>query len=371
MSSKISEPLDFHGIPQPEKNRAVDAQINIPTPYAAPWPPHITGIDLAGIIDSYKIFASKSPPFFMPNPEKTEPYPADSVNPYPNNPTPYPNSFGGYTYNFKNNPAPPSANWVHDGNKINSEPSMEGEHGFTVTKSIPEWRYPVEQSQMYQLKIPDIVIPPSDGFPLHYTIHYTIQETIEQIRDEFLWLDDKYIESVKKLAKKENGVAYLIRAARATITDHRSEGEEYRRKLSYRELERVARTAIGKKMDINHDSSYITDAIIVDSEYDINRKEIQMIVIERDSQVNDAISNGIIDATSINAGAPRDSYNENCDLNCKSGCETCWVPTGWVLAELDGIAMTWVVTDPRGMMYNGKHISRAIPGIRSTIIQAL
>lgn len=375
-SEKIGEPLDFHGIPNPEKSRAVDAQINIPTPDAAPWPPKITGIDLAGVIDNYKIFASKFPPFYLENPEKTEPYPADNINPYPNNPTPDLKN-GGYsnTYNFKNNPVPSSANWIHNANKINSEPTMEGEHGFTVQKSIPEWRYPVEQSQMYPLVIPDVIIPASDGFPIHYTIPTTIpttiRETIAQIRDDFEWLDDKYIESIKKLAKKEKGVAYLVRAASETITDHRSEGEEYRRKLSGDELKKVARTAIGKKMDINHDSENITDAIIVDSEYNTSRKEIQMILIERDSQVNDAISNGVIDAVSINAGAPRGSYTENCDVHCESGCETCWVPTGWILAELDGIAMTYVITDPNGMYWHGKYISSAKPGIKSTILQKL
>ncbi len=371
---EIVEPLDFHGIPNPEKTRAVNAQINIPTPDAAPWPPEITGIDLAGVIDNYKIFASKSPPFFLPNPEKTEPYPANNTNPYPNNPTPDPNSFGNNsnTYNFKNNPAAPSENWTHDGNKINSEPSMEGEHGFTVSKAIPEWRYPVEQSQMYPLTIPDIIIPPSDGFPMHYTILSTvIRESIAQIRDDFKWLDDKYIESIKKLAEKENGVAYLVRAASETITDHRSEGEEYRRKLSGDELEKVARTAIGKKMDINHDSSYTTDAIIVDSEYDGIRREIQMVLIEIDAEINDAISNGVITAVSINAGGPRGSYTEQCDHNCDSGCEVCWVPTGWVLGELDGIAMTWVVTNARGMSWNSKFIPQAEPGIKTTAIQRL
>lgn len=34
------------------------------------------------------------------------------------------------------------------GNKLNSEPSMHNEYGFNVKKSIPEWRYDVEQDQM-------------------------------------------------------------------------------------------------------------------------------------------------------------------------------------------------------------------------------
>jgi len=161
--------LEIRGIREPELTRAVEAEfVDYPTPTdIESWPGPVTGIDLAGNINLDLIFASKEPPIIQPNTTKTEPFPTSSVNPYPNNPTPDPNSveIQSNTYDITNHPAPSSSNWLGTSSKINSEPSMEGEEGFTVTKSIPEWQYPIEDSQIdFGINIPPIIIPPSGQF---------------------------------------------------------------------------------------------------------------------------------------------------------------------------------------------------------------
>ena len=200
----------------------------------------------------------------------------------------------------------------------------------------------------------------------------SIQEAINELRSEFGWLTDDYILKAKELSEDAGGKLYLIRAAGETITDHTGEGEPYRRKLSSEELNSMARTAIGKKMDINHQPEFETDATILDSEFDKNRKEIQMLVLERYPQINDAIEDGKITAVSINGGMPRSEIIEPCEHDCKSDqCELCVVPKGVVLGEIDGIGMTWVVTDPDGLYWNGNFVPSAQPGIKFTKIETL
>jgi len=199
-----------------------------------------------------------------------------------------------------------------------------------------------------------------------------LQEAITNLRSEFEWLNDDYISNAKKLANEAGGELYLVRAAGEAITDHTGEGEPYRRKLSSEELNAMARTAIGKGMDINHQPEFETDATILDVEFDKNRKEMQMLVVERDPQIIDAIDNGKITAVSINGGMPRSESIEQCNSNCNDkNCELCLVPKGVVLGELDGIAMTWVVTDKNGLYWNGHHVTSAEPGIKFTKIEAL
>ena len=101
-----------------------------------------------------------------------------------------------------------------------------------------------------------------------------LQEAMSELRSEFGWLTDDYILKAKELSEEANGKLYLIRAAGEAVTDHRSEGEVYQRKLSANELNSMTRTAIGKKMDINHQPEYETDATILDAEFDPYRKEI-------------------------------------------------------------------------------------------------
>lgn len=529
--------LKDRGIPEPERTRAVEAEFtDYPNPkHTIPWGVPITGIDLAGNIDLDLIFASKEPPVIQPNTPYTEPFPTSNRNPYPNNPTPDTNSIGitSHTYNITNFPATASNNWGATGNEINSQPPSVGVEGFNSHKAIPEWRYPVEQSQMVDISIPPIIIEPSGQFneavmpekkeekksllkrlapwlailgagfsatqlvsdylddapeelearkryfthtPLElfaeftlssshtgkdvcddyagkkfnlldmsnrpilpvegkgyvelthpncqctwkitktpkagvdtltrkqmtefddikshitkaakdHTLHTVkpdgklskrtrgtnpIKESIGKIRHQAKWLSDEYIAKAKETAISNNGVLYLVRAASEAITDHRSEGEQYRRKLAGKELNAMARTAVGRNMDINHNPEYATGGIIPDAEYDSIRKEIQMLVIETDPQINQYIANGDVTAVSINGGNPRSQSIEPCYEGCIGDeCELCNVPQGVILGELDQIGMTWVVTAPQGIMWRGIYIEPATPGIKNTVIELL
>ena len=375
--------LILRGIPDPEATRAVNAEfVDYPTPTdVIPWPGPITGLDLAGNNYPELIFASATPPLILPQENFPGPYDTGNYNPYPNNPTPDVNGIGGIsnTYEITNPPAPYSSNWNGLANDINSQPPTSGITGYNYDQSVPPWRYDIQSSQGIIFNdTPNIILLPSGGLNetiakiKRIKISTPLQEAIGQVYSQFKWLDDEYIKKAKKIADEDNSRLYLIRAAVESVTDHRSEGEEYRRKLAGKELHGMARTAVGTKMDINHQPEFETNAIILDSEYDSVRREIQMVVLEKDSIVNEAIHNGSITAVSINGGLPRTQELETCDDNCTSGdCEICNVPTGVVLGELDGIGMTWVVTDPRGIFWNGEHIPQAEPGIKSTMIQIL
>jgi hypothetical protein len=124
-------------------------------------------------------------------------------------------------------------------------------------------------------------------------------------------------------------------------------------------------------MDINHRPELKTKSDVIDSEYDRDRKEIQMIVNEADPEVLQAIDNGQITAVSINGGAPRHESIECPSCSSPGNCECFIVPKGVILGELDGIALTWVVTDPNGMFYRGQKIPPATPGVKTTAIQPL
>lgn len=131
----------------------------------------------------------------------------------------------------------------------------------------------------------------------------------------------------------------------------------------------MARTAIGHAMDVNHNPAWRTQSLVLDSEYDPITRSIQMIILERDPEIIQAIDRGQIQAVSINGGAPRSETIEPC--NGVDG-ELCNVPRGVVLGELDGIALTWVVTDPRGLPHSQYGLLPfAEPGVKSTIIQPI
>ncbi|MCH7589684.1 hypothetical protein IIB34_01455 [PVC group bacterium] len=195
-----------------------------------------------------------------------------------------------------------------------------------------------------------------------------LHETIMEIREEFSWLTPTYLERIK--AVNAPGKMYLIRASAEAITDHRGEGEALRRWLSPDELHGMARTATGKTMDVNHRPELQTEAQVLDSEFNKERNEIQMIINEQDPEINDAIERGDITAVSINGGSPR---NENviCPDCDGPSCECFIVPEGVILGELDGIALTWVVTNPNGIMYKGQNIAPANPGVKTTAIEIL
>jgi hypothetical protein len=195
-----------------------------------------------------------------------------------------------------------------------------------------------------------------------------LRETIEEIRNEFDWITEDYLERVKGI--NAPGRMFLIRAGSEAITDHRSEGEPYRRWLSPDELHALARTAIGKQMDLNHltdefhPDEFRTDAQILDSEFNKARKEIQMLVNEQDPDILKAIDDGSITAVSINGGSPRRER-----IECNGECFI--IPEGVVLGELDDIALTWVVTNPAGISFHGNWVPPATPGVKTTAIQPL
>lgn len=189
---------------------------------------------------------------------------------------------------------------------------------------------------------------------------HVIREAVMDLRQEFKWMTKKYESAIKQLPVE--GQWYIIRASTSTITDHRSEGEPYRRLLSADELHALTRTAIGKEMDVNHDPKFKTQAHIYDAEFDKMRGESQMLVLEQDPEIIRAIANGTISAVSINGGSPRSERIE-CDDN-----ECFMVPEGVVLGELDNIALTWVITAPSGMYYKGTHLPPAKPGVQNTSI---
>lgn len=196
-----------------------------------------------------------------------------------------------------------------------------------------------------------------------------IQEAIENIRQDFRWLSEDYLNRVKSVDAP--GRMFLIRASSEAITDHRQDGEPLRRWLKPDELHAMARTAVGMNMDINHHVEHRTNAQVLDSEFDKERNEIQMIVHEEDPEVLQAINDNVITAVSINGGAPRNETVECPDCEDGTSCECFLVPEGVILGELDGIGLTWVVTDPRGMMFRGNWISPATPGVKVTAIEPL
>lgn len=609
---QMEHELLSRGVPEEEVHRAVIAYFSGPEPPPAmQWPGPVTGLDLAGRIDAFRVPDSGEPTtYFQGLPKDVQPYPTPNkspygigeTQPYRANPTPDPNSLGSLsnTYNVLNYPYPyESAVWDGLASRLNSEPSMHGLTGFNVEKAIPEWRYDVEQSQVYPPAKRDIIYPPSGALletldpkelqagieielehtkdrdiarqiaidhlnedPKYYTkllthvepekkhlletrireakkdetkkklltlmakwalllggmigvnkiikdyidsdidkpleiiaiynyhghdnddecarysgkrfnllethnrpvipsekLGYTtthpncvctwdvrpdsnlkpnkitkseqgeitkiekhitdaakkgklhkvdadgklskkttkknpikegcgcslkiplpkfglsrraLQEAVTNLRNEFDWLSDDYVESAANLTEDSGGKLYLVRAASESITDHRGEGEPYRRKLSSDELYAMTRTAIGKKMDINHQPEFETDATILDAEFHPKRREIQMLVLERDPEINNAIEEGKITAVSINGGMPRSESVEPCNHQCETkNCELCVVPKGVVLGELDDIAMTWVITDPNGLYWNGHFVPSAEPGIKVTRIEAL
>lgn len=196
-----------------------------------------------------------------------------------------------------------------------------------------------------------------------------IQETIGKVNAT--WIEPDYIAAAKESAEENGAKLYLVKAAEETITDHRSEGEPYLRKLAATELQKMVRTAIAKGTDINHlGPDFRTGGVIVDGEWDANMQEMQFLVIESDPEIIAAIYRGDIDAVSINGGAPRREVVEPCNHNCAGdSCELCTVPVGVILAELDDIGFTWVASKP--FMWKGQLIQPATPGIKSTVIQPL
>ena len=370
---KLYQELLDRGIPSQEAKRAAIAYFSqLEPPSAEPWPGPITGLDLTANISTIKVPDTGVPlTNFAGLPQSREPWPTSYTSPY---------GMGSYTtaptpdsmslmYDVTNSSANQSANWLGLASDVNSQPSMANEHGHTATLSIPP--IPDDYESLHSdSRIRSKGIEPSGA--QECTCNKHLQESVSNLRNEFSWLTDDYIESLRELTKETDGQLFLIRAASESITDHRGEGEQYRRKLSSDELNSMTRTIIGKGMDVNHQPELETDAIILDADFDKNRREIQTIVLERDPQIIEAINDGKISAVSINGGLPRTEIVGPCEHDCvNDNCELCMIPQGVVLGELDGIGMTWVVTDPRGIYWNGNFVPNAEPGIKTTKIEAL
>lgn len=379
--TQLANLLRSQGIPEEEILRAILAEQNYPTPAAEPFPGPITGIDLAGNQPRFLVPDTGSPPVFVPNPlESTNFIPSVGPMGYLSLPTPDPlgsvktnepsydpnGSNIGHTYNITNWPAAMTSsnytNWYGTANDLESQPPTIGTDGYNSHSEIPPWRYDVEQSQSS---------PPGDNITIYPSgiSEIRIKEAIGQVTAT--WLEPGYLENAKKAAESQGGRLYLIKAAEETITDHRSEGELYMRKLAASELQKMTRTAIGHGIDLNHmGPDFRTSSIIIDGEWDPNMEEMQYLIIESDPEVIAAIDRGDIADVSINGGAPRREVVEPCDENCVDGsCQMCNVPVGVILAELDDIGFTWVVTRP--FMWKGSMIPAATPGIKTTVIQPI
>jgi len=193
-----------------------------------------------------------------------------------------------------------------------------------------------------------------------------IRETVAELAQQFNWITPDYLDRVRRLSPEVGGRFVLVRASAEAITDHRSEGEPYRRLLKGDELAQLTRTGIGKTTDINHlGTAYAVDSDVLDAEYDQIRKESQMLVHLRDPEIIQYIESGDINAVSINAGQPRHMHTE-----CDTG-ECFVVPRGLVLGEIDGIAFTWVVTNPAGITWQGRYIPKATPGVGTTKLELI
>ena len=329
-----SEKMRAEGIPEDEiqrvlQNTARDAN---KFDYIEVWPPKIDGIHSLPTVD------------MQANPSITFPPFVENLS--------IPNSLSGASVGGAKTKCESCSVSAADsfGAKQNAEPSMHNEEGHNIHKNIPG-------------------IPRDFEDPSH--IKYTIQETMSELKSQFRWLTPDYIQRAKNVSGTHGGAVLLIRAASETVTDHRASSppgsleSQFRRLLTGEELNAMARTGIGKGSDINHlGNAFQTQGVVLDGEYDPQRKEIQFIHYERDQQIIEAIQTGTITAVSINGGPPR-SMEKVCDGECYAA------PRGVVLGEKDNIAFTYVITDTRGFTWKGQHLSPETPGVKNTKIEIL
>lgn len=199
-----------------------------------------------------------------------------------------------------------------------------------------------------------------------------IQETMQELRSEVPWMTEDYLAKLENLkAMTPTGRFMLIRAAAETITDHRAESDpntiegKYRRLLAGDELHAMARTSIGKAADINHHPEFVTKTIVLDADYNMVLKQIEMLVHVADPELISLIENQLITEVSINGSPPRSQ-----DVECQTD-ECFLVPRGVVLGEMDGIAFTWVVSAQQGITWDNVHIPHADAGVKNTAIEIL
>jgi len=184
------------------------------------------------------------------------------------------------------------------------------------------------------------------------------------LKENFSWVTD---DALKELYKPQQGKFILVIASTPGVTDHRREGEKLRRMYTPNLIRKMTYTGIGKLLDINHElpKKDPGSGVIFDSEFNETTQEMEMIIYETDEEILQGIRDGKITAVSTNAGQPR-----KMDIKCVSN-ECFSVPDGVVLGEGSNVGLTYVVTDPKGMLYNGKWIPPTIPGNPKTRIHIL
>lgn len=181
---------------------------------------------------------------------------------------------------------------------------------------------------------------------------------------EFNWIDTNTIQEMQKHSKEsKNGRFILAVVSGESFTDHRIEGvEKYRRHWTEEELKQNIRTGKGKLIDINHilPKKDPYSGGIFDANWNESTKKGEMIIFEQDEEILNAIRNDIITAVSINTGPPR-----TVELNCNTG-ECLLEPQGTTLGNEEGIALSYVVTDPKGFTYHGQWLFPLPPGMKFT-----
>lgn len=181
---------------------------------------------------------------------------------------------------------------------------------------------------------------------------------------EFNWVTKDTIHEMKKHAKDSNEGRFILAVVSGeSFTDHRIEGvEKHRRHWTEDEMKQNIRTGKGKRMDINHllPKKDPYSGGIFDANWNEATKKGEMILFETDNEILNAIRNDIITAVSINTGPPR-----NIELNCNSG-ECLLEPQGTSLGNDKGVALSYVVTSPKGFNYNGKWLYPLPPGMKFT-----
>lgn len=213
---------------------------------------------------------------------------------------------------------------------------------------------------------------------LQHAIQYK-ESIIINNPDDFHWIDEMGIKEMIQEGKKGPGKYVLIKAAEAAITDHRPEGEQFKRMITPEILKKLTYTAIKKGSDINHMLSKrdLNSGVVVDAEFNDKTGFSELIYFESDQEILKAIKDGFITAVSINGGAAR-SYKiidkkgdviENPEVKCSTG-ECFRLGEGIILGEKDNVAFTWVVTKP-GWRYNGRMVPHTIPGVETTRILIL
>lgn len=363
------EQLRAMGIPESEIFRTVVNEFSMEPDVIEEWPPKITGEDKLPTPDVLQIPNTVYPPFVQADSllfggqgfttELAIPNSLSNVtiggkkkayDDIIEGAEPYPDNFAHLELFPEDIPADKSL-----GAADNANPSIHGLEGWASYRKIPEFSKNYDEPRG-----PNIITE-------------AIRETVTQLQHEFKWMSPEYIEKAKTIPLQNggNGRVLLIRAAAETLTDHRAEAPPgtpealYLRKLGGDELHSMARTGITKGSDINHlGKDFQTNGVVLDADYDVNRKEMQMVHYETDPEILQAITNGTIGAVSINGGLPRRT-----SVQCEGECYV--VPEGVILGENDNIAFTYVITNPQGMMWRGQVIPPAKPGIAVTKIEFL